>query len=119
MRHWIIGGGLLAAALLLGGGALADDEDGHDALPGEQIAVEACSACHQVTARQVLPPPVMDPDERAQIPAPSFFEIAHTHGDDPGYLRNAILLPAHPMREQDWNDDDLKAVIAYIQSLRK
>jgi hypothetical protein len=34
-------------------------------------------------------------------------------------LRQLILNPPHPMREQQWSEADLKAVIAYIQSLRR
>ena len=84
---------------------------------GKEIATEACSACHQVAAEQLLPPPVSDPDEHTMVAAPSFYDIARAHGADADYMRNKILLPQHPMRAQDWNDADLKAVIDYIQSL--
>jgi mono/diheme cytochrome c family protein len=85
---------------------------------GETIAVEACSACHQVTARQALPPPVPNPDEATSVPAPSFFDIAERNLDA-ATLRARIKAPPHPMREQDWNDGDLNDVVAYMRSLKR
>jgi hypothetical protein len=72
-----------------------------------------------VKASQAIPPPVADPDSATQIPAPSFLDIAASRGDDPDHLRRVILAPPHPMREQQWSETDLKAVVAYIRSLRK
>lgn len=88
-----------------------------DAALGETIAVESCSACHQVKASQAIPPPVPDPDAGVQVPAPSFADIA-ARGHDADTLRRLILNPPHPMREQQWSEVDLKAVIDYLNSLR-
>ena len=90
----------------------------NDAASGETIAVEACSACHQVKASQSIPPPVPNPDERTQVSTPSFSDIA-TRGYDAAALRQLILNPPHPMREQHWREADLEAVVAYIESLRR
>jgi hypothetical protein len=30
-----------------------------------------------------------------------------------------ILNPPHPMREQQWDETDLKAVVRYIETLRR
>jgi mono/diheme cytochrome c family protein len=87
-----------------------------DVSRGETIAVEACSSCHQATARQALPPPIPNPDEATSVPAPSFFDLATMDAET---LRARIKAPAHPMREQDWNDSDLNDVVAYIRSLRR
>jgi hypothetical protein len=47
------------------------------------------------------------------------FDIAAARGNDADHLRRTILAPPHPMREQQWSETDLKAVVAYIQSLRR
>jgi hypothetical protein len=44
----------------------------NEAARGETIAVEACSSCHQVKASQAIPPPIPNPDDATQVPAPSF-----------------------------------------------
>jgi mono/diheme cytochrome c family protein len=102
---------MVTAFSIVAGAARADH-----LLTGERIAVEACSACHQVTARQVLPPPVPDPDEATSVPAPSFFDLATMDAET---LRARIKMPPHPMREQDWNDGDLNDVVTYIRSLHR
>ena len=105
MRALVLSAALFAAA------ATADQVD-----HGRAVAVEACSACHKVTAAQPSPPPVADTDERAYVPAPSFASIARGKASDAA-LRRAITDPKHPMREQDWLPADLGAVVAYIRSL--
>ena len=84
---------------------------------GRVIAVEACSACHQVLPDQKPPPPVFDRDEDRNVPAPSFADIARKYRGKPRQLRAFITAPLHPMREQDWDRVDLDAVADYIGSL--
>jgi mono/diheme cytochrome c family protein len=108
---------LLAGLVIANPGALAAES--RTISNGKAIAIDACSACHRVTAQQKPPPPVFDIDEQAKILAPDFRTIARRRGTNPVWLRNFILAPRHPMREQDWNARDLKEVVAYIQSLRR
>lgn len=108
--------GLMSAAVVAALMVLPVRAGANDVTLGETIATEACSSCHQVKRDQAIPPPVPNPDAATQVPAPSFLDIAaRDHGAD--QLRALILNPPHPMREQHWNEADLKAVIAYIQSL--
>jgi len=85
---------------------------------GRDIAVDACSACHKVTASQAEPALVPDRDELTEVKAPSFAAIAKRTGGDTRILTQDITEPKHPMREQEWRPEDLKAVIAYIRSLK-
>ncbi len=52
------------------------------------------------------------------VPAPSFMAIAASHGTDIAYLRKHITEPEWPMREQEFEDNYLRDIIAYIESLR-
>ncbi len=83
---------------------------------GRDLAIDACSACHQVTPEQKPPPLVFNPDEYVDVLAPSFGTIAAKYKRRPAALRRFILNPIHPMREQDWDPADLTAVVAFIQS---
>jgi hypothetical protein len=80
---------------------------------GRQIAVEACSACHQVDAQQKRPAPVAE-GERTE--APSFREIADRclSAND---LRSRIVNPHYPMRQQEFLPLDLNNLSIYIRSL--
>ena len=84
---------------------------------GKIRAVEACSACHQVTAAQPRPAPVFDPDENRRVAAPTFRQIAAKYGGEPRLLHKLITNPRHPMREQQFFEDDLSKIVAFIQSL--
>jgi mono/diheme cytochrome c family protein len=108
---------MLIAGLLWSAMATASASPANRVAEGRAIAIDACSACHQVTNRQKPPAPVPNPDELTLVAAPSFAQIARDHGADEAYLRDAITAPKHPMREQEWRQDDLNAVIAYIRSL--
>jgi mono/diheme cytochrome c family protein len=90
----------------------ADDEVAR----GREIAIRVCASCHQVTATQDFPPDVPVPN--GAVPTASFFDMAETRGDDPAYLRKMILSPHYPMPTREWSERDLKAIVAYIQSLR-
>ena len=85
---------------------------------GKSFAIEACSACHQVRPGQKPPPPVFDSNEQMDVIAPSFMEIARTHGVDVKYLRKHITEPEWPMREQMLDEYYLEDIIAYIGSLK-
>ena len=86
---------------------------------GKNCAVEDCSACHQVTAGQKPPAPVADPDAEEWVPAPAFSRIASKYKGRDRELRAFILTPDHPMKEQEFLDSDLNAIVAYIHSLAK
>jgi mono/diheme cytochrome c family protein len=85
---------------------------------GRDLAIDACSACHQVRADQSPRSPVFNPDEYVSVAAPTFQAIAAKYARRPSALRLFILNPIHPMPEQNWDPDDLTAVIAFIRSLR-
>ena len=84
---------------------------------GRELAIDACSACHQVMPNQKPRPPVFNPEEYANVSAPAFSAIAVKYAGRPWALRHVILNPVHPMPEQNWDPADLTAVIAFIQSL--
>ncbi len=84
---------------------------------GRDLAIQGCSACHQVTADQKRPGPVFDPDQATTVAPPSFAEIASKYRGRESALRRFILDPKHPMPEQEWDGRDLRAVVVYIQSL--
>jgi mono/diheme cytochrome c family protein len=86
---------------------------------GRNRAVEDCSACHQVTAGQKAPAPVADPENEEWVPAPSFAQVAEKYKGHERELRAFIVTPDHPMKEQEFLDTDLNAIIAYINSLPK
>ena len=85
---------------------------------GRLNAIEACAACHQVRPEQPPTPPVHDNNFDLDVQPPSFMEIAKTHGTDIEYLRKHIKEPEWPMREQWLDDDYLRDIILYIQSLK-
>ncbi len=98
-------------------GVTATAQAAGDAGLGRAIAIEACSACHKVMPHQKQPDPVLNPDEGISITAPDFRSIARKYARRPRALRAYIAAPAHPMREQMWNPEDLDAVVAFIQAL--
>ena len=81
---------------------------------GRELAIGACSACHQVTPDQKPRPPVFNLEEQVSLAAPSFEAIAAKYAHRPAALRRIITDPVHPMPEQNWDPDDLTAVIAFI-----
>jgi mono/diheme cytochrome c family protein len=87
-----------------------------DPVRGRRLAVEACSACHQVTMRQTHPTPVGNPDTNEFVAAPSFQAIAVKFRHDEAGLRAFILAPDHPMREQTFVPRDLDDIVAYIHA---
>jgi mono/diheme cytochrome c family protein len=108
---------LILAAVLAS--AVAGEARTHSAGParGRALAIEACSSCHKVTARQAQPTPVLDPDTRESVIAPSFYAVAAKFGRDTAAMRAFILAPAHPMREQQFVPRDLNDIVAYIHGL--
>jgi mono/diheme cytochrome c family protein len=108
--------GVTAALVAAAGRAAAAPAD--RVAEGAALARDACSACHQVSPRQKPPPAVYDPDQAANVPAPSFMKIARDRRKTAAYLRQVITRPHYPMREQSFDPNDLDAIIAYIQSLR-
>jgi mono/diheme cytochrome c family protein len=114
MTFWKIAGSVVFAAWLAGGGTAFAANPGDE---GRSLAIDGCSACHQVTPAQKRPQPVFDPDQAMAISAPTFAEIARKYRERPGRLRRFILDPKHPMPEQAWDAKDLRAIVAYIQGL--
>jgi hypothetical protein len=97
--------------ILFGGVCAAGPAD-----DGRKLAIEACSACHQVFPQQKRPPPVSEGEEGARTEAPTFTEIAH-RCLSPGELKSRIANPHYPMREQILMPIDLDDLAVYIQSL--
>jgi mono/diheme cytochrome c family protein len=85
---------------------------------GRLNAIEACSACHQVRPEQPPRPPVHDDNFDMDVQPPSFMAIAASHGTDVEYLRKHIRQPEWPMREQWLDEEYLRDIILYIQSLK-
>ena len=85
---------LLVAVFWLGAAGAA--EAAGDARLGRGIAIEACSACHKVSAGQTRPAPVLDPDEGVNIAAPDFTVIARKYARRPKALRRYIQVFAIP-----------------------
>jgi hypothetical protein len=83
---------------------------------GKTLAIEACSACHQVVPGQGKPPPVANPDEGSRIQAPSFVEIAN-RCQAAGDLQAKVANPHYPMRAQALSAGDAEAIARYIRSL--
>ncbi|HVZ92847.1 MAG TPA: c-type cytochrome [Rhizomicrobium sp.] len=106
-----------AIALLLAAPAQGAARDLGKVEQGKNFAIESCSACHVVRPGQKPPPPVLDSNDGSLVPAPSFMDIARTHGTDRAYLRRHIVDPTWPMRQQLFDDYYLDDIILYIRSL--
>ncbi|HVV66241.1 MAG TPA: c-type cytochrome [Rhizomicrobium sp.] len=106
-----------AMALALGAATNCAARDLGKVEQGKSFAIEACSACHVVRPGQRPPPPVLDSNDGSLVPAPSFMDIARTHGTDRAYLRRHIVDPTWPMRQQLFDDYYLDDIILYIRSL--
>ena len=98
-------------------GMQAGSQAAQNVRAGRELAIQACSACHQVTPDQKPRMPVFNPEEYANVVAPPFRKIAAKYARRPYALRHFILNPVHPMPEQSWDPTDLTAVVAFIQSL--
>jgi mono/diheme cytochrome c family protein len=86
---------------------------------GKSLAQQYCSACHQVTKEQALPPNVVVDTGTGseEFEPPSFAAIARKDRSEAA-LRDRILHPYYPMREQQFVPEELDAIIAYILALR-
>jgi hypothetical protein len=106
----------IASACIAGSAAFGQASAGTPVAAGHELAVEACSACHQVDAQQKRPPPVAEGEEGAHTEAPTFMEIAERclSASD---LRTRIANPHYPMREQTLMPIDLDNLSFYIRSL--
>ena len=109
----------LAAALALTAALATAQAHAADPVRGRHLAIEACAACHKVVARQAQPAPVVDPDSKDSVLAPTFFIIARKFAPAAAGLRAFILAPTHPMREQTFAPRDISDIVAYIRSLRR
>jgi len=83
---------------------------------GRTLAIEACSACHQVIPQQKRPGPVSEGEEGARTEAPTFFEIAN-RCPSAAELKSRIANPHYPMREQLLMPIDVDDLAIYIQTL--
>ncbi len=88
-----------------------------NATRGKRLAIEACAACHQVTAHQPRPAPVGNTDTNEYVAAPAFADIGKKFRHNAAGLRAFILAPDHPMREQTFLPRDLDDIAAYVRSL--
>jgi mono/diheme cytochrome c family protein len=96
--------------------ALADSKE---IALGRERAIEYCSGCHQVTRQQPRPEPVPFPEENARVVTPSFLAISMKYEGQEKELRAFIKAPSHPMKEQEFLEVDLNAIVAYIESVQK
>jgi hypothetical protein len=110
---------LLLLPLLLLCNAQAVRADSKEIALGRERAIEYCSGCHQVTRQQPRPEPVPFPEENASVVTPSFLAISVKYEDQEKELRAFIKAPAHPMKEQEFLETDLNAIVAYIKSAQK
>jgi mono/diheme cytochrome c family protein len=85
---------------------------------GHNLALQACSACHQTGPGDVVPPLVRHAEERRGVRAPRFTEIARDPRKEAIYLRAVIRSPHYPMKEQAIDPGDLDAIVSSIESLR-
>jgi mono/diheme cytochrome c family protein len=90
------------------------------AADGKSLAQQYCAACHRVAREQAQPPDVaVDAGSGAEtVQAPSFARIAARPDHTAAQLRERILNPHYPMREQQFIPEELDAIVAYILSLR-
>lgn len=87
---------------------------------GKSLAQQYCTACHRVAKEQARPPDVVvDTGSGPEtFQAPSFARIAARPDRTESQLRERILNPHYPMREQQFIPEELDAIVAYILSLR-
>jgi len=88
---------------------------------GKSLAQQYCNACHRVTREQAPPHGVAMDTESSNpevIAAPSFQWIATDSKLTDAQLRDRVLRPHYPMREQLFIPEELDAILAYIISLR-
>ncbi len=115
----VIGAILVTTALAAAGGGAAGAA-GLTAADGESLAQQYCAVCHRVTKEQALPPDVVvDTGTGPEtFQAPSFARIAARTDRTEAQLRERILNPHYPMREQQFIPEELDAIVTYILSLR-
>ena len=101
------------AILTAAGSSLAKGPDA-----GRTLAIEACSACHQVIPQQKRPGPVSEGEEGAWTEAPTFSEIAN-RCLSASELKSRISNPHYPMREQILMPIDVDDLAIYIRTLAK
>ncbi len=114
MRRQIVVGSLLALAL----GAAAQAGEKEDVAAGHDLAVQTCTACHQVAAQQPQAP-------KLATPAPSFVSIANS----PGVTADAVyefLMSKHQSKKTPpdmptmiLTEREAQVLTAYIMDLRK
>jgi mono/diheme cytochrome c family protein len=111
---------LLVAAALTSANVGAAAAGGLTAADGKSLAQQYCTACHRVTQEQAQPPDVVvDTGSGPEtFQAPSFGRIAARADRTEAQLRERILNPHYPMREQQFIPEELDAIVAYILSLR-
>ena len=94
--------GCLAMAVLLPAAASADETLEK---AGKTLAQEQCSSCHAVA------------NSGGSDAAPSFASVANKRDDD--YLRAFLAKPHGAMPAVDLSNNEVEAIIAYIESLKK
>jgi mono/diheme cytochrome c family protein len=111
---------MLVTAVLATAGVPPAHGAGLTAAEGRSLAQQYCSACHRVTREQAQPPDVVVDTGSATetFQAPSFARIAARPDRTEAQLRERILNPHYPMREQQFIPEELDAIVAYLLSLR-
>ncbi len=111
---------ILVTAAFAAAGASPAHAAGLTAADGKSLAQQYCSACHRVTQEQAQPPDVVvDTGSGPEtFQAPNFARIAARTDRTEAQLRERILNPHYPMREQQFIPEELDAIVAYILSLR-
>jgi mono/diheme cytochrome c family protein len=111
---------MLVTAVLATAGVPLAHGAGLTAAEGRSLAQQYCSACHRVTREQAQPPDVVVDTGSATetFQAPSFARIAARPDRTEAQLRERILNPHYPMREQQFIPEELDAIVAYLLSLR-
>lgn len=99
----------VAVGAVVLGGAPAAAQQGGNAVNGRMLAERLCSSCHAID-------PVPSSVPRADIP--TFAAIAALPQTTPERLAGAIILPHPEMPDVALTRNELRAVIAYIMTLR-
>lgn len=95
----------LASILLGSAGALAQTPD---AAQGHALARQWCAGCHQV-----------EPGGAMNEVAPSFLTVANDPNRTPERLRSWLFSPHPDMPDFNLTYQEIRAIIAYLESLQK
>ncbi|HRK19505.1 MAG TPA: cytochrome c [Hyphomicrobiaceae bacterium] len=105
-----LGGAALAVLVMTGATPVVAQQSAMEkmAARGSELAVKLCASCH------------LTPDSNAsgQPAAPSLRTIANVPEQTGTRIRNVLVNPAHDMPDISLTNDEIVALIAYIDTLR-